>query len=181
MRASLAVLCTVLPVAASMYGTVHIGLTGKLARRTLLVETTDPRRGPEEVISVQQLIARSRERSRAEGRKGCCYKASDYLSQTASGPPASSSWAREVRDQPRVTKTPGVEPLAPPDDAIQRTSRFSLLSQLSTAETISYQARDSQPIYGKRAPKYCKFDAVRESLAASRARRPQGYEPWRPS
>ncbi len=44
--------------------------------------------------AIRELTAASRERSYAQGRQGCCSKASDYLDGGAR-PPAGSRWSRQ--------------------------------------------------------------------------------------
>ena len=45
--------------------------------------------------AIRAQLAASRSRSYEQGRKGCCGKAADYLSQGKSGPPPGSPWARK--------------------------------------------------------------------------------------
>jgi hypothetical protein len=161
-----AILLAMLPLARTLHCASRIRTESRRSAAPVLNDSTQP---SDEVFSVRDIVAESRARSRAEGRKGCCYKASDYLSQTASAPAEASQWARAPRAGTELA--PAALPHAKP----------SLLSQLSAEGAVAYQARDSRPLDGKPAPKYCKFDAVRDSMAAARARRSPGRQPWRPS
>jgi len=179
MRCWLSVLL-LLPLADALQCHLPLAAAAKRRATPLLSGAADPlKRAPEEVFSVQDLVAASRARSKAEGRKGCCYKSTDYLTQDAA--PASSRWARE----PRVSAQPAVDGRgdgpaeeSPPTPAA---AKPSLLSKISLDGAVAYRASESRPRDGQPAPKYCKFDAVRDSLAAARARRAPGQQPWRPS
>lgn len=171
-------LVAILPLAHTLHCASRIRTESRRSVILVLGEPADLTQPSDEVFSVQDMIAESRARSKAEGRKGCCYKASDYLSQTVSVPLEDSQWPRE----PRASTEPASAVVAGlPTGQLQAAPKPSLLSQLSTAGAVACEARDSQPLGGKPASRYCKFEAVRDSMAAARARRSPGQQPWRPS
>jgi len=105
--------------------------------------------------SIEAIISQSRQRSHANGRKGCCYKASDYLSSTQAAswplPAVEESVLRPYRRQISELK------FAP-------SSRFTMDRPASVSAYKGVETRSSA------AKKYCKYDAIRSSLKQARDR-----------
>ena len=170
--ATLGVVCTA-TTSPSAHATLH-------QTRTTIARLAQP--PPFDCTAgAKKLAKEARERSKDQGRNGCCYKSADHLENSA--PPRDSPWARNPTPPPPQQRTSSSERSLDERPDADSAAAPSALSKLAATLGESVRVSKSDVILvesgaaSAKPARFCKFDAVRDSLAASRSRRArQGFQ-----
>eukprot|EP00316_Scyphosphaera_apsteinii_P025295 CAMPEP_0119299044 /NCGR_PEP_ID=MMETSP1333-20130426/1160_1 /TAXON_ID=418940 /ORGANISM="Scyphosphaera apsteinii, Strain RCC1455" /LENGTH=147 /DNA_ID=CAMNT_0007300331 /DNA_START=117 /DNA_END=560 /DNA_ORIENTATION=- len=100
---------------------------------------------------VHEAIAKARQRSYEDGRRGCCYKSGSYLESTMRPQASEQDMLKYERENESEA----------PESPLQRLA-------LLNADRVTL--RSSSALKQNPGAKYCKFDAVRAKLTETRKR-----------
>eukprot|EP00965_Chrysotila_dentata_P117215 3873678-Pleurochrysis_carterae.AAC.3 len=129
-------------------------------RSCCLIAADTSAEGQENVLN---MVARSRQRSYEDGRRGCCYKANDYLQSTTVQPQPSEASPNERRPLLMLEDVTLATYIACSAGGSTELSEWSDRTAYAQGEDVINPPPTEKS--------YCKYDAIRESLKESRLRR----------